>query len=161
MFFFNVVGYELRFVAEGFYGRNHGGNQGGPPDDKRGNQHKDKRNGEGDGPNRFNPNNSEGKDRYSENQETSQGDSLEDDIEELIRDDSPREEEEDPKDRYKLIEAYHPELGSVPCDQEENFEGLLDNSLLHDSSTILEGLAYQETVEGSSQISVVNSQEAM
>lgn len=64
--FFNKVGYELRFVAEGFNGKSHGGNKGVPPDDKKDSREKDRKDGNGDGSgrDRHKHNNSGRKDKF-------------------------------------------------------------------------------------------------
>lgn len=111
--FFNGVGYELRYVAEGVQGKAQGGNQGGPPgpSNQKDEQDKRKKKDESEGPNRKNPKYSRGEDKAMENdQETSQGDSLDDSLEDLIKDGSPREEEM-LHDSEAPVAAYHPKMG--------------------------------------------------
>lgn len=110
--FFNGVGYELRFVAEGFHGKNQGGNKGVPPDDKKDNRDNDRKDGSGEDSSRdrHNYKHSVRREKSPEKGfETSQGDSMDEEMEELVRDDSPGKDEEN---EYRPTETHPHEIGS-------------------------------------------------
>lgn len=110
--FFNSVGYELKFFAEGSHGNSQDGGHGDPPGDKNGNQDRRREKDEGDAPNRLDKNSSNTgrRDRTLEKElDNSQEDSLEEDSEDLIRDGSPGESEEQ-SNKVIPIAAYHPTL---------------------------------------------------
>lgn len=89
--FFNGVGYEIKFAAEGSQERNQGKGPGGPPGNQKGNQDKHKRNGEGDKSGSRKPENSNKDNRFTGQEQNDSQNSLEDSMEDLIRDDSLEE----------------------------------------------------------------------
>jgi hypothetical protein len=111
--FFNGVGYEIRFVAEGLHGRNH--NKGdGPPgsgrkEDKREKDGSSDKGGAKNGNAGGGPSNNH---KHNDNElEGSQGESQDESMEDLVHDGSPEDNCE--KDVVEPIAAYHPTLGVV------------------------------------------------
>lgn len=112
--FFNGVGYDIRFVAEGLQGRNKSKGDGpdglGERSDKHNKEEDRDKKGRREKKSRRDPENSENED--GSDQEQSQADSLEDSMEEVIRDDSPEYSPEIDEIVVPLA-AFHPTIGTI------------------------------------------------
>lgn len=153
--FFNGIGYELRFVSEGFHGKNQDGGPGDPPRDRKGGQDKDKKKEEGGEDSRENPSNAGRRERFPEKEQgNSQGDSQEEEMEELIKDGSPRDGEGEQFDRETPtiqpgLDTQSQETNSSESKATEKFINLEAEDNEQDD----------EVMGGESQISMITTQE--
>jgi hypothetical protein len=120
--FFNGVGFDISFEAEGLQGRNQGwgsgpGGSGGGNDQHKKNKDKDKDKDDfSDKRKDKGFDNKEG--QFDSDQDPSQGESQEDSMEDLVGDGSPREDERGQEPTVPLA-AFHPNFGVVNFNIEE------------------------------------------